>query len=276
MARSTRIEWTDRTWNPVTGCTKLSQGCKNCYAERFALQLQAQGVPRYARGFRLTLHPDLLDRPLQWRTPSRIFVNSMSDLFHEEVPVQFIGRVFDVMQRCPHHQFQVLTKRSRRLRDLAPFLPWPPNVWMGVSIENEQVLGRIDDLVHVPAAIRFLSCEPLLGPLPHLPLDGIHWVIVGGESGPNARPMQAEWAIQILRQCQSKNIPFFFKQWGGEHRTAKPPRLLGQIYHQYPIGGSHEKTVQTQQRSLLEPTDLLPENRHRGPGSQAKMARFDD
>jgi len=183
MADRSRIEWTHATWNPVTGCSKVSAGCKHCYAERFAKRLRAMGVERYRNGFRVTLHDDLLDLPKRWKTPRLVFVNSMSDLFHELVPLDFIQRVFATMRDCPHHTFQILTKRSRRLRELAPQLEWSPNIWVGVSVENARVLHRIEDLRHVPAAVRFLSCEPLLGPLDNLPLEGIHWVIVGGRVG---------------------------------------------------------------------------------------------
>jgi protein gp37 len=193
MAGTTSIEWTQMTWNPITGCTKVSQGCKHCYAERMALRLKAMGVERYRHGFKVMLHEDLLDVPLHWREPRIVFVNSMSDLFHEKVPLSFIQQVFETMVRCPHHTFQILTKRSERLRELASYLPWPSNVWMGVSVEDGRVISRVIDLSQVPAAIRFLSCEPLIGPLDDLPLAGIDWVIVGGESGPGARP--------IDRQC---------------------------------------------------------------------------
>ena len=219
MADKSAIEWTDATWNPVTGCTKVSPGCKNCYAERLAARLQAMGNPRYRNGFAVTLHPDQLTLPLRWSQPRQIFVNSMSDLFHEAVPEEYIRRVFDVMVRADWHIFQVLTKRAKRLGDLAPRLPWPPNVWQGVSIENARYTYRIEHLCKVPAAVRFLSVEPLLGPIPNLPLDGIHWVIVGGESGPRHRTMEASWVRDIREQCRTAGVPFFFKQWGG--RTAK-------------------------------------------------------
>ena len=184
MASSSLIEWTEMTWNPVTGCTKISQGCKRCYAERMARRLKAMNNPRCQRGFRVTLHPDLIDAPKRWRTPKVVFVNSMSDLFHEKIPFDFIRQVFDSMVVCPQHTYQVLTKRSGCLREIAPTLPWPANVWMGVSVENNRVISRVDDLRHVPASVRFLSCEPLIGPLDNLDLDGVGWVIVGGESGP--------------------------------------------------------------------------------------------
>src|ERR1043166_380509 len=189
MAANSHIEWTEATWNPVTGCTKISAGCKNCYAERLALRLQAMGNRRYVNGFRVTLHEDVVDLPKSWRSPRMIFVNSMSDLFHPDVPLNFIRRVFDSMRECSHHTFQILTKRSERLLALSQQLEWPANVWMGVSVEDSHVLSRIDHLRKVPAAIRFLSCEPLIGSLACMDLSEIHWVIVGGESGPFARPI---------------------------------------------------------------------------------------
>jgi protein gp37 len=234
MATKSSIEWTDTTWNPVTGCSKVSPGCQYCYAERMASRLQAMGQERYQHGFQVTLHADLLEEPLKWRKPRVIFVNSMSDLFHEEIPLEFIQRVFDTMARCPQHIFQILTKRSQHLRELSDSLPWPENVWMGVSVEHAGTLYRIHDLQRVPASVRFLSCEPLLGPLPHLPLEGIHWVIVGGESGPGARPMQSEWVENILQQCETHNIPFFFKQWGGFRKKRAGRVLHGKIYNDLP------------------------------------------
>lgn len=234
MTTKTRIEWTEVTWNPVTGCTKLSQGCKRCYAERMAHRLKAMGNPRYPNGFDVTLHDDLIDAPRRWKKPTRVFVNSMSDLFHEAIPVPFIERVFQTMAACPRHQFQVLTKRSGRLRELAPSLPWPENLWMGVSVEHADVLGRIDDLRAVPAALRFLSCEPLLGPLERLRLDGIHWVIVGGESGPGARPMQPAWVHSLRAQCAAAGVPFFFKQWGGVRKDLAGRTLDGRTYDELP------------------------------------------
>jgi protein gp37 len=234
MAGESNIEWTERTWNPVTGCIKVSQGCKHCYAERMAKRLKAMGSARYVDGFAPTLHEDLLDVPKGWRKPATIFVNSMSDLFQDDVPEDFIGAVFDTMVACPQHTFQILTKRSERLRALAPRLPWPKNVWMGVSVEDQRVIDRINDLRAVPAAVRFLSCEPLIGPLDALPLNGIHWAIVGGESGPKARPMQAEWVESIFRQCRSARVPFFFKQWGGVRKDMTGRTLHGRTYDEMP------------------------------------------
>jgi protein gp37 len=238
MAGSSSIEWTQMTWNPVTGCTKVSQGCKHCYAERLAWRLQAMGADRYRNGFQVTMHEDLLDVPFHWREPRLVFVNSMSDLFHEVIPLSFIRRVFDTMNRCPHHTFQILTKRSRRLSELAPLLGWPPNVWMGVSVEDERVLHRVIDLQRVPSAVRFLSCEPLIGPLPHLPLDGIHWIIVGGESGPGARPMNPRWVREIRAQCRRARVPFFFKQWGGVRKDLTGRVLDGRLYDEMPRVGT--------------------------------------
>lgn len=199
-----------------------------------AKRLKAAGNPRYRNGFRVTLHSDLLNLPRRWREPRIVFVNSMSDLFHERVPVPFIEKAFHTMQECPQHTFQVLTKRSQRLRTLAPRLPWPENIWMGVSIEDARVIHRLDDLRAVPAAVRFLSCEPLIGPLEDIDLDGIHWVIVGGESGPRARPLEREWVESILRQCRRKGIPFFFKQWGGVRKDLTGRKLRGRTYDEMP------------------------------------------
>ena len=235
MATNSKIEWTEMTWNPVTGCTKVSQGCKHCYAERMARRLHAMGNARYQNGFNVALHEDLIDAPLRWRSPKLVFVNSMSDLFQDEVPADFIRNVFSTMVRCPQHTFQILTKRSERLLELANSLPWPQNVWMGVSVEDERVIDRVRDLQKVPAAVRFLSCEPLIGPLPRLPLSGIHWVIVGGESGPHARPMELEWVESILTQCRKADVPFFFKQWGGPRKDLTGRKLKGKIYDEMPM-----------------------------------------
>jgi protein gp37 len=234
MAQASAIEWTDATWNPVTGCTKVSPGCKNCYAARMARRLQAMGQPRYAAGFAVTLQRDLLFQPLRWRSPRRIFVNSMSDLLHDAVPLGFIQEVFAAMGRAHWHVFQVLTKRSPRLREIAPRLDWPPNVWMGVSVESEAYLPRIRDLSATPAAVRFLSLEPLLGPLPELPLRGIDWVIVGGESGPGARPMNPDWVRDIRDRCREAGAPFFFKQWGGTRKAAAGRLLDGRTWDEMP------------------------------------------
>lgn len=215
MASNTNIEWTDRTWNPTTGCDKVSPGCKNCYAEKMSKRLKGMGVKKYQNNFKLTLHPETLDDPCKWRKPSKVFVNSMSDLFHEDVPLGFILDVFATMIACPQHTFQILTKRSKRLLELSQYIFWPDNVWMGVSVEGRRQTNRIDDLRLVNAKVRFLSCEPLLHDLGILDLEEIHWVIVGGESGPNARPMYQDWAHDILSQCIVHKVAFFMKQLGG-------------------------------------------------------------
>jgi len=225
VAQVSSIEWTEATWNPVTGCTKISPGCRHCYAERMAKRLKAMGQPRYRNGFRLTLQPDALEVPLRWKRPRMIFVNSMSDLFHKSVPLEFIRQCFDVMASAAQHTFQVLTKRPERAAELAKHLPWPDNVWMGTSVENADYVSRIHSLVQIPASVRFLSLEPLLGPVPRLPLQGIGWVIVGGESGPKARRMDSTWVFQIRDRCVRYNVPFFFKQWGGTNKK-KSGRLL--------------------------------------------------
>lgn len=234
MGDKSAIEWTDATWNPVTGCNKISPGCKNCYAERLAARLHAMGNPRYKNGFALTLHPDQLTLPLRWSQPRQIFVNSMSDLFHEDVPEDFIFRAFETMVKADWHIFQILTKRAERLAEIAPRLPWPDNVWQGVSIENADYTWRIEHLFKVPAAVRFLSVEPLLGPIPKLPLKGISWVIVGGESGPDFRPVKAEWVRDIRDQCLKAKVPFFFKQWGGFTPKAGGRRLDGRLWNAMP------------------------------------------
>ena len=235
MSDHTGIEWTDATWNPVTGCTKISPGCKHCYAERLAHRLRAMGNPRYLNGFSVTLHPDLLVLPLRWRQSKRIFVNSMSDLFHEAIPEDYICRVFEVMVRAHWHVFQVLTKRSERLAGLAPRLPWARNIWQGVSVESARHIGRVGHLRTVPAAVRFLSIEPLLGSIPQLPLDGIHWVIVGGESGGKRRPMAPEWAREVRTHCEAAGVAFFFKQWGGRTPKAGGRLLDGRTWDEMPV-----------------------------------------
>lgn len=228
------IEWTDATWNPTTGCNKISPGCKHCYAERMAKRLKAMGVEKYSNQFELTLHPDTLTAPLRWKKPRLVFVNSMSDLFHADVPLDFIQQVFAVMKEAHWHHFQVLTKRADRLAALAPELDWPPNVWMGVSVETTAYTQRIEALQSTNAEVRFLSLEPLLGPLPNLNLDKIHWVIVGGESGPGARPMPAEWVRDIRNQCQQAGVPFFFKQWGGVRKKQTGRELDGRTWDEMP------------------------------------------
>lgn len=234
MALSSGIEWTQSTWNPVTGCTKISPACKNCYAERMAKRLQAIGHPNYADGFNISMHEHVLDLPLKWKKPQTIFVNSMSDLLHEEVPDKFILSVFEVMHHATWHRFQILTKRSNRLVNLAPQLPWLPHIWMGVSVESHDYAFRIEHLRNVGADIKFLSLEPLLGPIPDLDLRGIDWVIVGGESGPRARPMQSSWVVDIRDQCLRANVPFFFKQWGGTNRRKTGRQLEGRTWNEMP------------------------------------------
>jgi protein gp37 len=235
MGDKSAIEWTDATWNPVTGCTKVSPGCKYCYAERLAARLQLMGNPRYRNGFDVTLHPDQLTLPLRWRAPRRVFVNSMSDLFHEDVPEAFIRQAFEIMNRAHWHTFQILTKRAQRLADLAPRLRWPPNVWQGVSVEDSQHTWRIASLQKVPAAVRFLSIEPLLGPIGDLPLDGIDWVIVGGESGPNYRPVDPDWVRGVRDQCVATGVPFFFKQWGGRTSKSRGRTLDEREWNEMPV-----------------------------------------
>lgn len=233
MADRSAIEWTESTWNPVTGCTKVSPGCDNCYAERLAARLQAMGNPRYVNGFEPTLHEDLLELPLRWRQPRLVFVNSMSDLFHPKVPTAFIQAVFEVMATAERHTFQVLTKRPKRAAVLTDALPWSPNVWLGTSVEQQDYISRINDLRRTDAAVRFLSLEPLLGPL-ELDLDRIGWVIAGGESGPGARPVNVEWIRSIRDQCSAARVPFFFKQWGGRTPKAGGRELDGRTWDQMP------------------------------------------
>lgn len=234
MSTNSKIEWTEVTWNPVTGCTKVSPGCKNCYADRMAKRLQSMGVERYSNGFDLTLQWDLIEQPLKWTTPKLVFVNSMSDLFHEDVPLEFIKKVFEVMNNCPQHNFQILTKRSKRLAEVADDLYWSDNIWMGVSVENQKYTSRIEDLLSVPAYIRFLSVEPLIGPIESMNLQGIDWVIVGGESGPLARKMEKEWVRNIQKMCSVARVPFFFKQWGGVNKKKTGRLLDGKEWNQMP------------------------------------------
>jgi protein gp37 len=233
MSKS-KIEWTELTWNPTTGCNKISQGCKFCYAEVFARRLKAMGVKKYRDGFKLTLQPDVLELPKKWKQSKIIFVNSMSDLFHKDVPLKYIKKVFEVMNECRQHIFQVLTKRSGRLLQISHKLNWSENIWMGVSVENERVIHRIDDLRNSDAFIKFLSLEPLIGPLPNLNLENVDWVIVGGESGRKNRPMKPEWVQDIKKQCKIKSVPFFFKQWGGTNKKATGRLLDGKTYDEMP------------------------------------------
>jgi len=238
MGSSSAIEWTESTWNPVTGCSKISAGCKNCYAERMALRLKAMGQANYTNAFRLTLHEHILGLPLTWKKPRTIFVNSMSDLFHKNVPRSFIMNVFDIMRQAHWHRFQVLTKRAARLARLAPEIKWASNVWMGVSVESKGYVGRIDHLRQTGAHIKFLSLEPLLGPLPNLDLNAIDWVIVGGESGPGARPMDPNWVKDIRNQCVRASVPFFFKQWGGVNKKKTGRCLEGKTWNEMPLTAS--------------------------------------
>jgi protein gp37 len=237
MAQSS-IEWTESTWNPITGCTKISPGCKHCYAERMAFRLQAMGQENYANGFELTLQEHMLERPLQWQKPQLIFVNSMSDLFHKDVPLEYIQRIFDVMRRAHWHTFQVLTKRSQLLFDYHEQIEWPDNVWMGVSVETQKYTYRIDHLRQTGAKTKFLSLEPLIGPLPDLNLENIDWAIVGGESGPGARPIQPEWVLEIRDQCVAAGVPFFFKQWGGINKKKNGRLLQGRTWDQLPTSNN--------------------------------------
>lgn len=233
---SSKIEWTESTWNPVTGCTKISSGCKFCYAEVMTRRLKAMGQEKYINGFNVTLHPEVLNEPYSWKKGKRIFVNSMSDLFHQEVPVQYIQQIFKVIKENPQHVFQALTKRADILRsyDNEGLLEWPHNLWMGVTVESKEVIDRIENLRNTSARIKFLSCEPLLSPLPDMNLQGIDWVIVGGESGRTPRPIKEEWIIDIKEQCQSANVAFYFKQWGGTNKKKNGRLLQGQRYDTMP------------------------------------------
>lgn len=233
MAQSS-IEWTESTWNPVTGCTKISEGCRHCYAERMARRLKAMGQPNYRNGFKTTCHEHVLELPLSWKRPQMIFVNSMSDLFHKDVSDAFIQKIFAVMNKAPWHRFQVLTKRADRLARMSSKLSWAPNIWMGVTVESKDCLHRIDDLITTDAFVKFLSLEPLLGPLDNLNLDEINWVIVGGESGPGARPIEEEWVVDIRDQCRIAYVPFFFKQWGGVRKKENGRELEGKTWSQMP------------------------------------------
>lgn len=234
MGSKSTIEWTESTWNPVTGCTKISHGCKNCYAERMAKRLFAMGQKNYRNGFKLTLQPHMLELPLRWKKPQTIFVNSMSDLFHKNVPLDYIQSVFDVMRRAHWHRFQVLTKRAERLEELAPQLEWTTNIWMGVSVESQKYVSRIDNLRNTGAKTKFLSLEPLLGPLKNLNLEGIDWAIVGGESGFGSRPMLIDWVTRIREECIDSNVAFFFKQWGGVQKKRTGRLLEGRTWDEMP------------------------------------------
>ncbi len=230
-----KIEWTETTWNPLTGCTKISTGCAHCYAETMALRLQAMGSPNYRNGFKLTMHPHMLLTPYTWKKPRLIFVNSMSDLFHEDVPFKFIEQVFTTIKDTPQHTYQVLTKRSTRLKKIAKELEWPKNLWIGVSIENDDYCYRAKNLCDVQGTVRFLSLEPLLGALPSLDLRNIDWVIVGGESGAKARPIEQRWVLDIRDRCVRSNVPFFFKQWGGRNKKVAGRKLEGRYWDESPL-----------------------------------------
>ncbi|HHY21657.1 MAG TPA: phage Gp37/Gp68 family protein [Bacilli bacterium] len=234
MVNTTKIEWTDTTWNPVTGCTKVSPGCVNCYAERMAKRLTAMKNPRYRNGFKVTMHEDLLDQPLKKKKPSMVFVCSMSDLFHEDVTDEFIKAVFETMNKADRHIFQVLTKRPERVSKLQNDLNFTENIWIGASVENDRVAKRVDYVRNLPAAVKFLSCEPLLGSLRDVSFEGIDWIVVGGESGPNARPMNIEWVREIRDACQKEEIKFFFKQWGGWNKKKNGRELDGKIFEEMP------------------------------------------
>lgn len=243
MADNSAIEWTEATWNPVTGCSEVSPGCAHCYAKTFAERWRGVVGHPYEQGFELRLWPQRLDQPLHWARPRMIFVNSMSDLFHEDIPEGYIEEVFEVMGKADHHTFQILTKRHERLAELAPSLPWHPNVWIGVSIENRRFTHRADYLREVDAEVRFVSAEPLLGPLDGLDLSGIHWLIAGGESGPKHRPMKVEWPRELRNRCRDEGVAFFFKQWGG-HRPKSGGRLLdGRTWDEIPT--AHRKALTT-------------------------------
>ena len=234
MAALSKIEWTETTWNPVTGCTKISYGCKHCYAERMSKRLQAMGMEKYRRGFEVVVHESVLQEPLKWKSPSLVFVNSMSDLFHKAVPIDFVQSVFEVMNQASQHTFQVLTKRPGRVKQIDARLDWAPNIWLGTSIESERWQDRLNRLKSTGARTKFLSLEPLLGPLPDLDLTGIDWVIVGGESGPGARPMDAEWVREIRDNCVDSEVPFFFKQWGGVFKKRTGRILDDRTWNQMP------------------------------------------
>jgi protein gp37 len=235
MADHSAIEWTEATWNPVTGCDKVSPGCAHCYAETFAERWRGLPGHPYEQGFDLRLWPERMELPLRWKRPRRIFVNSMSDLFHEDIPGRFIAEVFDTMVRADWHVFQILTKRPQRLAELAPRLPWPENVWMGVTIENNRWVGRADLLRAVPSAVRFISAEPLLSALPDLNLDGLDWLIAGGESGPRNRPPKVEWFLDLRDRCIAENVAFFFKQWGGIRSKSGGRLLEGSEWSEMPV-----------------------------------------
>jgi len=235
MSLNSKIEWTHSTWNPVTGCSKISLGCENCYAERMAKRLKAMENNTYKNGFKVTLHEELLEKPLKWRQPQMVFVNSMGDLFHEDVPVSFIFDTFKIMKQAEWHTFQVLTKRTKRLKELSKEIEWPKNVWIGVTIESEEYVSRLNDILDTDAYIKFISFEPLLSQIKNICFKGINWVIVGGESGPKSRTMKKEWVFDIYEQCKTDNIPFFFKQWGGFHKKKNGRLFQNKVWNEMPL-----------------------------------------
>ena len=241
--RTTKIEWTESTWNPTTSCSKISLGCKNCYAERMSKRLQLMGLNKYKNGFDLTLHPEVLDEPYSWKNPRSVFVNSMSDLFHEDMPFDYIKRVFKVMNDNLRHTFQVLTKRSDVLVEYSQHLIWSKNIWMGITVESNQFTHRIEDLRKTGALVKFLSLEPLITEIDYLNLIDIDWVIVGGESGPNARPMKKEWVINVKNQCLSQQVAFFFKQWGGVNKKKAGRILEGKTWDEIPLAMARQKAI---------------------------------
>ena len=265
----TKIEWSEVVWNPVTGCDKVSKGCKICYAEIMSRRLNAMRQYKYRNEFKLTLHPSELQRPFKWKKTRRVFVNSMSDLFHKDVPLDFIQKVFKTMNETPQHTYQVLTKRSERLMELSQELTWTDNIWMGVSVEDPNVMDRIHHLSLTGAKIKFLSCEPLLGPLPEIVLDNIDWVIVGGESGHGARPMEKEWVIDIKDQCQDQQVPFFFKQWGGANKKKTGRLLDGREYNR-----SEEHTSELHHRCISYAVFCLKKKKQLTPTDCSRQYAF--
>ena len=248
MATTSKIEWTEITWNPVTGCTKISHGCKHCYAERMAKRLQAMGMTKYRQGFRPAVHEAALAEPPRWKRPSYVFVNSMSDLFHQSIPTAFIQAVFAVMNETPQHVFQVLTKRPARAAQMSPTLTWTPNIWLGASVESEPWLPRVQHLRTTGAVVKFLSLEPLIGPLPNLDLHAIDWVIAGGESGPRARPLEGDWVREIRDNCVAHGVPFFFKQWGGVFKKRTGRLLDGRTWDEMPRREPNKEAASTAPR----------------------------
>jgi len=234
MAQKSKIEWTESTWNPITGCTKISEGCQNCYAEKMAARLQSMGQEKYKNGFKLSLHPNELEKPLKWKKSQVIFVCSMSDLFHKDVPSEYIIKVFEIMNKAHWHTFQVLTKRSERLLEFIDKVDWTPNIWLGVTVESQNYTSRVNDLVKTPASVKFLSIEPMISEIKEIPLKGVDWVIVGGESGTSSRYLDPSWVISVKNQCVKANVPFFFKQWGGVNKKKNGRLLEGRTWSEQP------------------------------------------